>query len=208
MARTLCTARPTSCAARNMVGDWNSVSTSPVSGFSMPSCSRLTADWEIERLPAVATAMTRSPGDFEGVELAEGRDVVQAGIGPGVRDHHETVANEDACTIGHYRSPNRPKFFRRATSSQFQGGVQPQFPRRGMHSAAKSCLAGRPSAAWTNPGAQSGSCTRQNDVRLNSGGDLAIAMLACDGGCGVFGGGLQLVGAPGFDLVAQRVRWQ
>ena len=47
-----------------------------------------------------------------------------------------------------------------------------------------------------------GSCTRQNDVRLNFGGDLAIAMLACDGGRGVFGGGLQLVGAPRFDLVA------
>ncbi len=50
------------CAAWNMVGALISVSISPVSGFSMPSRSMLTTDWLIDRLPAVAIAMMRSPG--------------------------------------------------------------------------------------------------------------------------------------------------
>ena len=50
------------CAAWNMVGAFISVSISPVSGFSKPSRSMLTTDWLIERLPAEAIAMMRSPG--------------------------------------------------------------------------------------------------------------------------------------------------
>jgi hypothetical protein len=42
----------------------------------------------------------------EDVELAEGRDVVEAGIGAGVGDHHQTVPNQNSATIGHFQSPN------------------------------------------------------------------------------------------------------
>jgi hypothetical protein len=35
------------------------------------------------------------------MELAEGRDVVDARIGAGVGEHDEAVANEDSATIGH-----------------------------------------------------------------------------------------------------------
>src|SRR5262249_20439821 len=37
----------------------------------------------------------------EYVQLAEGRDVVDARIGTGIREHYEAVANEDAAAIGH-----------------------------------------------------------------------------------------------------------
>ena len=59
------------------------------------------------------------------MELAEGRDVVEAGIGAGVRDHDEPVPHQNSATIGHSRSPNAPEFFGGQTSSQFQGGATP-----------------------------------------------------------------------------------
>ena len=68
----------------------------------------------------------------EDMQLAEGRDVVEAGIGAGIRDHDETVPHQNSATIGHSRSPNAPEFVGGQTSSQFQGGIQPQFPWRGM----------------------------------------------------------------------------
>src|SRR5437764_258824 len=40
------------------------------------------------------------------MELAKGRDVVEAGIGAGVRDHHHAVPYQHSATIGHSRSPN------------------------------------------------------------------------------------------------------
>ena len=76
------------------------------------------------------------------MELAEGRDVVEAGIGAGIRDHDETVPHQNSATIGHSKSPNAPDFSGGQTSSQFQGGIQPQFPRCGMQPAAKTCLPG------------------------------------------------------------------
>ena len=48
-----------------MVGAFFSVSISPVAGFSMPSLSRLTTDWLSDRLPEVASAITRSPGSMK-----------------------------------------------------------------------------------------------------------------------------------------------
>jgi hypothetical protein len=45
-----------------MVAAFIRVSISPVSGFSQPSRSMLTTDWLIERFPAVAIPMMRSPG--------------------------------------------------------------------------------------------------------------------------------------------------
>ena len=50
------------CAAWNMVGAFSSVSSSPVSGSSMPSVRVDSTDWLIARLPALAIAMMRSPG--------------------------------------------------------------------------------------------------------------------------------------------------
>src|SRR5215467_11013159 len=35
------------------------------------------------------------------VELAEGRDVIDASIGTGIGKHHEAVAHQDAAAIGH-----------------------------------------------------------------------------------------------------------
>src|SRR5216684_158763 len=55
-------ARPMRCAAWNMVGEFSKVSTSPVCGSSSPSVSVDSTDWLIARLPALATAMMRSPG--------------------------------------------------------------------------------------------------------------------------------------------------
>src|SRR6266849_214863 len=46
----------------------------------------------------------------EDVELAEGRDVVEAGIGAGVGDHNQPVPYQHAATIGHFLSSNRPNY--------------------------------------------------------------------------------------------------
>src|SRR5262249_12486923 len=55
-------ARPVRRGAWNMVGAFISVSTSPVSGSSMPSVRVDSTDWLIARLPALAIARMRSPG--------------------------------------------------------------------------------------------------------------------------------------------------
>ena len=38
---------------------------------------------------------------LEDMQLAEGRDVVDAGIGPRVREHHQSFAHENSTAIGH-----------------------------------------------------------------------------------------------------------
>ena len=109
-------------------------------------------------------------------------------------------------------SPNAPDFSGGQTSSQFQGGIQPQFPRCGMQPATKSGLAGGLAAHTpgdhpppkTDFGRKPGSDTRRDDMSLDLGRNLAASMLARDGRCGVFGGGFEFVGAAGLDLVAQR----
>ena len=55
-------ARPMRCAAWNMVGAFISVSSSPVVRIFMPSVRVESTDWLMARLPALATAMMRSPG--------------------------------------------------------------------------------------------------------------------------------------------------
>ena len=40
-------------------------------------------------------------GLLEHMELAERRDVVEPGIGAGVGDHHQAVADKNAAAIGH-----------------------------------------------------------------------------------------------------------
>ena len=45
--------------------------------------------------------MMRSPGCGVDMQLAEGGDVVEAGIGARVGDHHQAVAHEDSAAIGH-----------------------------------------------------------------------------------------------------------
>ena len=73
----------------------------PGVGILEPSCSRLTTDGRSRGCRPSPAAMTRSPGRSKSVQLAEGRDVVEPGIGAGVGDHHEAVANEDAGAVGH-----------------------------------------------------------------------------------------------------------
>ena len=54
--------RPMRWAAWNMVGEFISVSISPVSGFCTPSVSVERTDCDSDRLPDDAIAMMRSPG--------------------------------------------------------------------------------------------------------------------------------------------------
>jgi len=85
-----------------MVGAFISVSTSPRVGVFHPfrqGRQHRLADREIagagDRHDALA-------GLGEDVELAEGRDVVEAGIGAGIGDHDEAVPNQNPATIGHF----------------------------------------------------------------------------------------------------------
>src|SRR6195952_2434896 len=98
------------------------------------------------------------------MQLAERRDVVEAGIGAGIRDHHQTVPYQHSAAISHSTSPNRPNY-RRATSSQFRPVIQPQFPAAPAAPGADE--------TW-GIGVMLGS--GQNDVRLDLGGDFAAAM--------------------------------
>ena len=92
---------PMRCAAWNMVGAFSSVSSSLVSGFSMPSVRVETTDWLSDRLPEEASAMMRWPGHAEHVQLAEGRDIVEAGIGARVGNHDEAVTHQNPAAIRH-----------------------------------------------------------------------------------------------------------
>src|ERR1700730_3112670 len=60
------------------------------------------------------------------MELAEGRDVVETGIGPGVRDHDQPVPHQHSAAIGHFRSPNASAA---RITSQFRRGIQPHSGR-------------------------------------------------------------------------------
>src|ERR1700722_7320311 len=58
------------------------------------------------------------------MEFSEGRDIVEAGIGPGIGDHDEAVPHQHSAAIGHPRSPNSANS--REITSQFYRGLQPQ----------------------------------------------------------------------------------
>src|SRR5688572_15643098 len=77
------------------------------------------------------------------MKLAEGRDVVEAGIGAGIRDHDETVPHQNSAAIGHSRSPNAPDFFGARLVANFRGASNPNSPWRGMRRAGKTCPTGR-----------------------------------------------------------------
>ena len=62
VARTVAIAWPRIWAARNRVGAVSSVSGPLESGSLTPSATMARAVWVTDRLPAVATASTRSPG--------------------------------------------------------------------------------------------------------------------------------------------------
>src|SRR5882724_11709280 len=78
----------------------------------------------------------------EDVELAEGRDVVEAGIGAGVGDHDEPVPHQDPATIGHscvlepsnYRQAKLVTNFGVASNPVFQA-VRPARPRQTRYKA-------------------------------------------------------------------------
>ena len=61
---TMRIALPTRWAALNMLGAFISVSSSPVSGFSIPSSSVVRTVCVSDKLPADASAMMRSPGSL------------------------------------------------------------------------------------------------------------------------------------------------
>src|SRR5262249_33275125 len=47
-------------------------------------------------------------GRGENMQLAEYRNIVEAGVRARVRDHHEAVVNEDPAAVGHATSPGWP----------------------------------------------------------------------------------------------------
>ena len=61
----------------------------------------------------IAAGLLAAPASYalagigEDVELTEGGDVVEAGIGAGIGDHHQTVPYQDSATIGHFLVPTR-----------------------------------------------------------------------------------------------------
>ena len=59
----------------------------------------------------------------EDVQLAKGRDVVEAGIGAGVRDHDQSVPHQHSAAIGHSRIPERTR--RRELLANFAGRSNP-----------------------------------------------------------------------------------
>ena len=67
-------------------------------------------------------------GLAEDVELAESRNVVEAGIGARVRDHDEAVSHQNSAAIGHSQSPNPPKFVGAKLVANFTGASNPNSP--------------------------------------------------------------------------------
>ncbi len=94
-------ARPMRWAAWNMVGAFISVSRSPVAGFSRPSRRILRHRLGERQVAGRRDRHDALAGLGEGVQLAEHRDVVEARIGAGVGDHHQSLVDEYATAIGH-----------------------------------------------------------------------------------------------------------
>src|SRR5262249_49568624 len=68
------------------------------------------------------------------MELAEGCDVVDAGIGAGVREHHEAIADEDSTAIGHDEdAPATAPPLWRASGGRGNAGSALPLPRRLVH---------------------------------------------------------------------------
>src|ERR1700754_1605693 len=84
-------ARPMRCAAWNMVGAFKSVSISPECGSSSPSVRVESTDWLIAGAGDRHDAIARLRED---VQLAKGRDIIEAGIGSGVRNHDQPVPHQ------------------------------------------------------------------------------------------------------------------
>ena len=74
----------------------------------------------------------------EDVQLAEGRDIVEAGIGAGVGDHHQTVPHQDSATIGHFQSPNASAFTGAKLVANFAGASNPRSLRAACNGAGKA----------------------------------------------------------------------
>ena len=93
--------RPMRCAAWNMVGAF--ISVSRLAGFRISHAfGQCRAHRLAERQVAGGgerhDAFARLRID---VQLAEGGDVVEAGIGARIGNHHETGLDENSATIGH-----------------------------------------------------------------------------------------------------------
>ena len=64
------------------------------------------------------------------MQFAKGRDIVETGIGAGIRDHDQPVPHQHSATIGHSRSSNASA----GITSQFRRGLQPISTRRSLSS--------------------------------------------------------------------------
>ena len=78
--------------------------------------SRLITAWVIARLPADISTSTRSRGVLERGHFAKRIDLIDAGVGSGVRQHHETGVDQHADAVSHGgNSTQAPRLRRRTT---------------------------------------------------------------------------------------------
>ena len=79
-------------------------------------------------------------GLAEDVELAESRNVVEAGIGARVRDHDQAVPHQNSAAISHSQSPNAPKFVGAKLVANFTGASNPNSPATGCAEWAETAI--------------------------------------------------------------------
>ena len=70
-------------------------------GSSGLSCSRFTTAWVMARLPADMSTSTRSLAALERRHLAEGIDLIDTGVGPGIGQQHKPGVDQQADTVSH-----------------------------------------------------------------------------------------------------------
>ena len=61
-------------------------------------------DWLMERLPLLKITKTRSPGWTKQMHFAACVDLIESGVGPGVRSQHKPFLRHNAQTICHFLS--------------------------------------------------------------------------------------------------------
>ena len=102
--------RPTMRAAWNMVSAAKRLGGAPRRlVVCVPSVRRLTTACVTARLPEESSTKTRFARLLPGMELAEGGDIVDAGIGARIDRQHQAFLEHDPDAIGH-RQPFRIAF--------------------------------------------------------------------------------------------------
>ena len=74
----------------------------------MPSLTSVRTDWLTGQIAGGGDRDDHLAGLLEEMQLAKRGDVVDARIGAGVGDHHQTFADKDAHAIGHFQPLGSP----------------------------------------------------------------------------------------------------